>query len=50
MTPDQALEIYYAHDIGVTLDDREEVELLEGNNPLLLEAYRALAKFTEEVR
>lgn len=50
MTPEQALEIYHAHEVGVLLDNQEEVELLEENNPLLLEAYRALAKFTEEVR
>jgi hypothetical protein len=44
MTPEQAEELYYCFEIGLLLDDREERELLEEHNPLLLEAYRALAK------
>lgn len=44
MTQADALELYHAHDVGLLLDNAEEVEMLQDSNPLLLEAYRALAK------
>jgi hypothetical protein len=44
VTQSQALELYHAHDVGLLLDNAEEVEMLTDANPLLLEAYRALAK------
>jgi hypothetical protein len=44
VTPEQAAEIYYAHDIDSVLRSHEEVQMLDENNPLLLEAYRALYK------
>lgn len=50
MTPEQAAEIYFAHDVGMLLDNDEEREMLEQHNPLLLEAYRALAKLSESAR
>ena len=50
MTPQQAAELYHAHDVGLLLDNDEEVQMLEDSNPLLLEAYRALAKFSEPAR
>ena len=50
MSPEQAAELYFAHDVGLLLDNEEEIELLEQHNPLLLEAYRALAKFSEPAR
>lgn len=50
MTPEQAAELYFTHDVGHLLDNEEEVEMLQDANPLLLEAYRALAKFSESAR
>jgi hypothetical protein len=47
MTPEQAEEIFYAHDVGLVLEDRDEVAALERHNPLLLEAYRALLKLAD---
>ena len=45
LTPEQADEICDMHEIYYLLEDQEEVELLKENNPSLLEAYIALAKF-----
>ncbi len=45
MTKEQALMIIEAHDIF--LQDQEEYELLEENNPELLDAYKALYKIAE---
>lgn len=42
LTKQQALAIIEAHDINNVLNDEEEVELLEGQNPEMLEAYRVL--------
>lgn len=42
LTKTQAQEICDAHEIYELLDNKEEVELLEANNPGLLEAYYAL--------
>jgi hypothetical protein len=50
VTPQQAAELYFAHDVGLLLDNDEEVEMLQDANPLLLEAYRALAKLSEPAR
>ena len=42
LTPAQAQQILDAHDIEVTMQNEEEVDLLALNNPDLLEAYNAL--------
>jgi len=42
LTQEQAALICDAHEIEQLLDNTEEVELLEENNPELLEAYMAL--------
>lgn len=44
LTRQQAKLIMEAHEIAATLDDAEERELLEGQNPELAEAYRALQR------
>lgn len=47
MTKDQAMLIIDMHEIDSLMRDDEERELLEENNPELLEAYRALLKIAE---
>ena len=47
MTRAQAAEIIEMHDIRLTIESEEEVELLSENNPSLLEAYIAFCRFAE---
>jgi len=47
MTKEQARLIMEAHEIESTLNDEEEVDLLEENNPELLAAYEALRELAE---
>ena len=42
LTKEQAMLICDAHEIFQLLDNEEEVELLEDNNPELLQAYTEL--------
>ena len=42
LTPEQAMLICDAHELFQLMDNEEEVELLEDNNPELLEAYTEL--------
>lgn len=42
MTKEQAQMLCDAHEVDSLLENKEERELLEANNPELLEAYRAL--------
>ena len=44
LTAQQAQLICDAHEVDSLLENEEEVELLEDNNPELLEAYRALSR------
>ena len=48
MTPKQAQLIIDAHEIDALLSNEEECDLLEENNPELLEAYQALLAFADE--
>lgn len=47
LTKEQARILIDIHEIDMLLDNVEEVELLEENNPELLEAYHALIKIAE---
>jgi len=47
MTREQAAEIIEMHDIRRTIENEEEVELLNDNNPSLLSAYIAFCRFAE---
>lgn len=42
MTKEQAQILCDTHEVDSLLENEEEIELLEANNPELLEAYRAL--------
>ena len=42
LTPEQAMLICDAHELFQLMDNEEEVELMEDNNPELLEAYTEL--------
>lgn len=42
LTQKQARLLCYAHEVYSLLDNEEEIEMLEENNPELLEAYYAL--------
>ena len=44
LTTKQAHILVNAYQIDLLIENEEEVELLEGNNPELLEAYRALVR------
>lgn len=47
LTKEQARMIVDIHEIDKFMKDEEEVECLQVNNPLLLEAYKTLLKITE---
>ena len=49
LTPIQAYLIAESHELLTLLDNQEELELLESNNPELLDAYRALLALAGEV-
>ena len=44
LTTEQAQMLCDAHEVDALLENEEEIELLEANNPELLEAYRALSR------
>ena len=44
LTKEQAQMLCDAHEVDSLLENEEEIELLEANNPELLEAYRALSR------
>lgn len=44
LTKDQAQMLCDAHEVDSLLENDEEIELLEANNPELLEAYRTLSR------
>ena len=44
LTKEQAQMLCDAHEVDSLLENEEEIELLEDNNPELLDAYRALSR------
>lgn len=46
LTKEQAVMLCDAHEVYSMLEDEEEIELLEANNPELLEAYYALHRLS----
>lgn len=46
LTPKQAALICEAHEIERLFEEQEEIEMLEAQNPELLEAYKALQKLS----
>lgn len=47
LTKEQADTLYYSLELDSLLENEEEVELLEANNPELLDAYKALVAIVE---